>query len=133
VSGPSAVSPSSHRPQEQGAVEAEAGRRVVVEISGDLDMSTGPALERRLAALVDQGPADVVLDLSRVSFIDSSGLSVLVVTLKRLRSRQGTLRLAGCQSHVQTVLDLTALSRVFFMYPTVEAALADPHLGVPMG
>jgi anti-sigma B factor antagonist len=130
VSQPKAPSTSSDPPGAAASVTEAAGQRAVVEVSGELDMSTGPALERQLAALVNDGVTDVVLDLSRVSFIDSSGLSVLVVALKRLRSRGGALRLAGCQSPVQTVLDLTALSRVFFMYPSVDAALADPYVYV---
>ena len=123
----------SDRPAALDTVTEAVGQRVVVEVSGELDLSTGPALEQQLVTLIDDGVTDIVLDLSGVSFIDSSGLGVLVVALKRLRFRGGALRLAGCQPPVRTVLDITALSRIFFMYPTVDAALADPLVYLPPG
>jgi len=115
----------SPAPDRYAAPEHPAGseRSVVLEVVGELDLATGPELQARLAALIDSGVREVVLDLTEVSFLDSSGLSVLVTAMKRLRAGGGTLRLAGCQSQVQTILELTALSRVFPLYPTAAAAL----------
>ncbi len=96
----------------------------VVEVGGDLDVETGPALREALYSLAAVQERDVVLDLSRVSFLDSSGLGVLVGALKRLRAGDGMLHLAGCTSAVTDVLSLTGLSRVFLMHDDVDAALA---------
>lgn len=101
------------------------GDVVVVEVGGDLDVQTGPALREELYALAAQGEADVVLDLSRVGFLDSSGLGVLVGGLKRMRASQGSLRLAGCTAAVADVLNLTGLNRVFLMFEDVPSAVAD--------
>ena len=113
-------------PDRKAVPEQHAGseRCVVLEVGGELDLATGPELQGRLTDLIDSGVCEVVLDLTEVSFLDSSGLSVLVMAMKRLRAGGGTLRLAGCQSQVQTILELTALSRVFPLYPTAAAALA---------
>lgn len=95
----------------------------VVEVGGDLDVQTGPALREALYRLAAEQEREVVLDLSGVGFLDSSGLGVLVGALKRLRAHDGTLRLAGCQQAVTDVLSLTGLNRVFFLHADVEAAL----------
>lgn len=97
----------------------------VVRVDGELDLATGPELRRRLIELVDDGVRHVVLDLSTVPFLDSSALGVFVTGLKRLRIAGGTMRLAACRPPVRAVLKITSLDRVFFLYPSVEAALAD--------
>ena len=98
------------------------GRRVV-RVSGEVDVHSGPQLRDHLLALVAGGEHDIVIDLSEVSFLDSSGLGVLVMVHKRVRSTGGALRLAGCQPEVVSIFHLTALDRVIEMFPTVEDAL----------
>lgn len=106
--------------------EGGAGDRwAVVRVHGELDVATGPALRARLIELVDEGVRHVVLDLATVPFLDSSALGVFVTGLKRLRIAGGTMRLAACQPPIRAVLRITSLDRVFFLYPSVEAALAD--------
>lgn len=97
----------------------------IVRVDGEIDVATGPELRRRLIELVDEGVRHVVLDLSTVPFLDSSALGVFVTGLKRLRIAGGTMRLAACRPPVRAVLKITSLDRVFFLYPSVEAALAD--------
>jgi anti-sigma B factor antagonist len=104
---------------------AEPSEWAVLRVAGELDAATGPVLRSRLVELVDEGVRHIVLDLGDVPFLDSSGLGVLVTGLKRLRIAGGTLRLAGCRPPVRAVLKITSLDRVFFLYPSVDAALAD--------
>jgi len=66
-----------------------------------------------------------VVDLSQVSFLDSSGLGVLVMVHRRIRAVGGSLRLAACQPEVVSIFHITALDRVIEMFPTVEDALRD--------
>lgn len=107
------------------ADEGAAVQWAVVRVEGEIDVATGPELRRRLVQLVDEGTRHVVLDLSTVPFLDSSALGVFVTGLKRLRIAGGTMRLAACLPPVRAVLKITSLDRVFFLYPSVEAALAD--------
>jgi anti-sigma B factor antagonist len=100
------------------------GRRVV-RVSGEVDVESGPRLRDHLLALVADGEHDIVVDLSQVSFLDSSGLGVLVVVHKRIRAAGGALRLAGCQPEVVSIFHITALDRVIDMFATVEDALRD--------
>jgi len=86
----------------------------VLRASGEIDVATSPELRRALHHLVDRH-GSIVVDLRDVSFIDSSGLGVLVGTLKRLRERdpQGTLVLEGLQDPVRKVFDITGLTDLF--------------------
>ncbi len=110
---------------------SETSEWAVVRVDGEIDLATGPELRARLISLVEQGVRHVVLDLSTVPFLDSSALGVFVTGLKRLRMAGGTMRLAASQPAARAVLKITSLDRVFFRYPSVEAALADDTDDVP--
>ena len=97
----------------------------MVQVSGELDMDTRSRLQDFLRGVVDSGARQVVLDLAEVPFVDSSGLGVLVESLKLLHDRGGRLSLAAVQPPVRTVLALSAVDQVLDLYDTVEAAEAD--------
>lgn len=100
----------------------------VVEVAGDLDMSTAPELRDRLSQAVEDD-ARVVVDLTDVGFMDSSGLGVLVVAHKDLRARNGWLALAGLRRPVRMVLSITSVDRVIDVFDTVQdAEEASPAL-----
>ena len=99
----------------------------VVTVNGEIDVHTGPALRDHLLSAFAQGEDTLVVDLSQVSFLDSSGLGVLVTAHKRARTTDGELRIAGCRPPVATIFQITALDRAFCIYPTVADALAAPH------
>jgi anti-sigma B factor antagonist len=90
-------------------------------VSGEIDVATSPTLRRELHAILDAGASHVVIDLSATTFIDSSGLGVLVGALKRLREANGnghqTLVLTGLQPAVRKVFEITGLNTLF----TIEA------------
>ncbi|MET7707333.1 STAS domain-containing protein [Micromonospora sp. NPDC005189] len=94
----------------------------VVEVAGDVDMSTTPELRDQLRQLVESGARVVVVDLTGVGFMDSSGLGVLVVAYKDLRERDGWLALAGVSRAVRTVLSITSVDRVIGIFDTVQDA-----------
>ena len=98
----------------------------VVTVNGEIDVHTGPALRDHLLSAFAQGDAALVVDLSRVSFLDSSGLGVLVTAHKRARTTDGELRIAACRPPVATIFQITALDRAFCIYPTVQEALSAP-------
>ncbi len=81
----------------------------VVAVTGELDLSTAPALSRSLADVLDQRPQRVTLELGRLEFIDSTGLTLLVRTSNRLKEHDGTLRLAHPTPPVRRVLEIVGL------------------------
>jgi anti-sigma B factor antagonist len=93
-----------------------------VEVRGEIDSDTTPMLEDLLQEVIDADSRHVVLDLTGVTFMDSSGLSLLVVSLKRLRDTGGYLCLAHVQNLVRNVLLLSAVDTMLDVYETVEAA-----------
>ncbi|MBT8228089.1 MAG: STAS domain-containing protein [Dactylosporangium sp.] len=101
-----------------------AGGCTVLTVGGEVDVYTAPRLRERLIDLFEQGSRRVVVDLSGVEFLDSTGLGVLVGALKRLRAASGALGLVCPHERLLKVFRITALDRVFSLYNTVEAATA---------
>lgn len=88
------------------------GTAATVSIRGELDVYTAPQLRTRLHELFDGGVSEITLDLADLSFIDSSGLGVIVGALKRLRERDGNLVLRAPSRSTSKVLEITGLSRI---------------------
>ena len=97
----------------------------MVCVAGELDRDTRDQLQDFLQDVVDGGARQVVLDFAQVTFMDSSGLGLLVHALKGLRAKGGRLCLAAVQEPVRNVLVLSAMDRVLGVYDTVAAAEQD--------
>ena len=100
------------------------GKASVLAIKGEIDVSTAPELRDRLLTVAQNGQRVVVVDLSEVTFLDSTALGVLVSGLKRLRADGGDLRLVVTGRSVSKVLEITGLVEVFSIFETVDAAVA---------
>ena len=98
----------------------------IAELAGELDLAGASALREQLLGLLRPGSGRLVLDLSRVTFCDASGLAVLIGTGRRARRLGGFLRLAAVSPQVNRVLDLTGLGRHLPVFATVRAATAAP-------
>src|SRR4051812_14592177 len=86
------------------------GGAVVIDVAGELDCSTAGALRERLVDVIDgQGSVSVIVGLGGMTFIDSTGIGVLVGANRRLRARGGSLSLLNPTSSVNKVLKLTGL------------------------
>lgn len=103
------------------------GQRLVVDVEGEVDMFTAPKLREHLVQVVDAGHYDLVVDLERVSFMDSTGLGTLVGGLKRVKEHDGALALVCSNRPVLRVLAITGLNNVFPIYESLERALAAPR------
>jgi anti-sigma B factor antagonist len=103
---------------------ADHDDETVMSVGGEIDVYTAPLVRERLDAAVADGRVDLVVDLSQVRFLDSTGLGVLVGRLKLTRSRGGSLRLVAIEEKVLKVFGITGLDKVFEIYPTLEEALA---------
>lgn len=102
------------------------GNATVVRPSGErLDIEVASDFRAMLLSLIEQGHRRLVVDLTDVSFIDSSGLGALVSALKTLKRSDhgGDVRLARVQPPVVSLLEIIRLNRVFTTYPTVEQAV----------
>lgn len=86
----------------------------VVALEGDITTVQAGALKQRISQLIASSPFEcLIIDLDKVRYIDSSGLGVLVTAFKRMKERQGAVKLFGLQPRVKAVLDVTRMSQVF--------------------
>jgi len=97
----------------------------VVAAVGEVDLHTAPEIKRRITELAEAGHTQIVVDLSRIDYLDSTGLGVLVGSLKRLREKDGELRLVHPTPRVMRVLEITRLVNVFQIFDTEEEALSS--------
>ena len=100
-----------------------SGDRTVVHVTGEIDVYTAPVLREELAKLVEGGHNNLVVDLTGVPFMDSTGLGVLVGALKKVKTHGGDLALVIDQEKVLKVFRITALTQVFPIFETVDEAL----------
>jgi anti-sigma B factor antagonist len=98
------------------------GGITIAELTGELDIASAPALRDQLLSMLRPGSSRLVIDLSKVSFCDASGLAVLVSTGRRARLLGGFLRLAAVSPQAGQVLTITGLNRHLATFPTVRAA-----------
>ncbi len=88
--------------------------RPVIVARGEIDVATSPLLRSELTSILSHAPQHVTLDLDGVTFVDSSGLGVLVGALKRLRDAGGEgFTVLHAQDSVRKVFDITGLSAAF--------------------
>ncbi len=103
------------------------GDVAVVRVHGEIDVYTAPVLREALDKHVAAGRTRFVVDLSDVSFMDSTALGVLVGRLKIVRTQEGSLRVVVVQERVRRVFAITGLDKVFPIHATVEEALTAAH------
>jgi anti-sigma B factor antagonist len=99
------------------------GDRTVLEVGGEVDVSTAPRLREQLVDLVTNGEYHVVVDLQRVVFLDSTGLGVLVGGLKRVVEHDGSLRLVCTQDPILKIFRITGLINIFAIHSSVAEAV----------
>jgi len=97
------------------------GDLTVLDVSGEMDLSTASVLRDRIVELVEQGVRHLSVNLEGVGFLDSSGLSALVSGLKRMQEAGGRLSLVCSNEQTLKVFTVTGLDRVF----TIHASVAD--------
>lgn len=97
-------------------------RGQILRPEGEIDLHYTPELRARLLRLIGTGRG-IVIDMSGVTYIDSSGVATLVEGLKRARDAGQAFLIAGVQDAPMRVLELTRLDQVFALYPDRESAL----------
>ncbi|PRY01650.1 STAS domain-containing protein [Allonocardiopsis opalescens] len=98
------------------------GRATVIELTGEIDVATAPQLRSSLEPAFGAPEPRLVIDLAGVTFIDSSGLRVLIETHKRAEQDGGSLALARPSPWVVRLLRVTGLDRRIAVHPDVAEA-----------
>jgi anti-sigma B factor antagonist len=95
----------------------------VVDVEGEVDIYSAPQFKEVLLQGIEGGASRIIVDLAKVTFIDSTALGVLVSGAKRVRPQNGTLDIVCADDNITRIFEITGLDRIFGIYPTREDAL----------
>ena len=95
----------------------------VLPLEGEIDLHVSPGIAEALHGMIEKKPKQLVVDLSRVTYVDSSGLAVLIEGMQNVEEYGGQFALAGLQETVRSIFEIARLDQVFHIFPTVDAAL----------
>ena len=96
----------------------------VMPLEGDIDLHVSPVVAEALNAMIKKKPERIVIDLSRVTYIDSAGIAVLILAMQEVEAYGGKFFLSGLQETLRSIFETSRLERVFRIFPDVDAALA---------
>jgi anti-sigma B factor antagonist len=96
----------------------------VMPLEGDIDLHVSPVVAEALNAMIKKKPERIVIDLSRVTYIDSAGIAVLILAMQEVEAYGGKFFLSGLQETLRLIFETSRLNRVFRIFPDVDAALA---------
>ena len=105
----------------------------VIELGGEVDLYTAPEFKERLVQVIEDGKKQLVVDLSKATFIDSTTLGVLVGGVKRLRPSGGSLALVCTDQNITKIFEITGLDRVFPIHASRDEALQAVAAGEGAG
>jgi anti-sigma B factor antagonist len=123
-----AMTPMTPRMAAGGLVDLKLGHYrkdgiEVVTVEGEIDIYTAPRLRELLIELAAKGSYQLIVNLDKVGFLDSTGLGVLVGGLKRVRPHDGSLDLVCTQERIVNIFRITGLTKVFGIYQSVDQAI----------
>ena len=104
--------------------KSEADGVTTLTLSGEVDLHASPALRTELQTCVAEKTPTLLIDLTDVSYIDSSGLATLIEYLREAAEYQGKIALFGMKKKVRTIFDLVRLNELFTISDSAEAAMA---------
>jgi anti-anti-sigma factor len=110
---------------DSGLCVSQLPAHTVFALRGDLDQTTTPALLERLLIALRHAAKPVIIDMSRVSSCDASGVALLVCGRRRAALHRIRVTLAAPQPHVNTLLRSRGMHRAFTIYATLAAARSD--------
>jgi len=113
-------------------IQDEPPECTIVQICGELDISTAPDLRERLLAILNRRKVRrLILDLSKLEFMDSSGVAVLVNTERRARLLGRTMVLVAPQRPVLRVLQVCGMANYFVIFDDISAAAVGAQADLP--
>lgn len=103
----------------------DAGDTLVFRLRGSLDLATAPTVRAALNDATDNDSHHIIVDLTQLEFLDSTGLGVLIGAHRRTAEHGGSLRLVVHEGSISRLLHITGLIGVFAVYHSLEDARAD--------
>ncbi|MFG0260423.1 MAG: STAS domain-containing protein [Phycisphaerales bacterium JB041] len=105
-------------------IDSQGGATVLAP-QGDIDMSRAPAFREHVRRAIQSGASRVVIDLSEVEYMDSSGLATLVEAMRNAKQAKAELLLCGLHQKVLAIFEIARLHQFFKIVATVEDAVSS--------
>lgn len=105
--------------------EKKAGGCMVININGRLDTTNYSVLEKKLMELIDAGEIRLLVNLSRMDYVSSSGLRILLMALKRITMAKGKFALCSLQENIKEIFEISGFTNIFEIYPDEETGLKN--------
>lgn len=103
----------------------DGGETLVFKLRGSLDLATAPTVRAALAEATEKGGNHLIVDLTQLEFLDSTGLGVLIGAHRRAAERGGSFRLVISEGPISRLLNITGLIAVFAVYHSLEDARSE--------
>ena len=97
----------------------------VCHIDGEIDINSSPMIKKSFDKLISQKTSKIVINLSKVTYVDSSGLATLVEVLKNMKSYGGRLRIACMSPKIKSLFEITKLEKLFEILADEETAISN--------
>lgn len=101
----------------------EIEHRIILRIDGRLDAASAPLLERKINSLIDEGHYHLILDFSRVDYLSSAGMRVLLSATKKLHAKKGNFILFGVAEDVGDIIRMAGFDKILRICATEKEAL----------
>lgn len=102
---------------------AKRGKVTILRCEGSLDADNVAPFKQAAYDVVNKGALEIILDASKLEFVDSMGLGVLISLLRRLKQQDGDIKIVSLSSDVKTIFEITRLYRLFDVYDSIREAL----------
>ena len=96
----------------------------VLALEGEIDLNESPTVREKINPLISAQLPRIIVDMSGVSYIDSSGLALFIESMQRIQGYGGKFALCGLRPTVRTIFEIARLDQIFQIYPDVAAAQA---------
>ncbi len=99
--------------------------KLIIYCEGRIDSTNANIFEEKLAAVTGEGKNKFIIDFSKIAFVSSAGLRVLLIAAKKVKPNGGAVILTGLSPEVQEVFDISGFTAIFTIHKTVDEALAN--------
>lgn len=106
-------------------IQTKSDVATILKLEGRLDTNTASTFEEKLMGLINKNENKIVVDFAQLDFISSSGLRVLLMAGKKLKTVNGKLGLCALREHVKEVFDVAGFTMLFTMFPNQEEAIKN--------
>jgi anti-sigma B factor antagonist len=102
----------------------------ILSIEGEVDVFTSPRLKQEIVERAESGTKRLIVDLSKIEYLDSTGLGVLIGGLKRFREVEGNLALLRPGMRILRIFEITGLDKIFDIYQSEQEAAAKEGISL---